>query len=101
MQMRTALTEDDDGGKSAGDAFGFGEDVWADEYVDGVAGVSACLRFPSAYLEREDYLQIWRLLDAGTPVQLELNVQSSFSGKPVEVYNTVAEIRGTENRTRW
>jgi len=29
-------------------------------------------------------------------VQLELNVQSSFSGKPVEVYNTVAEIRGTE-----
>jgi len=21
--------------------------------------------FPSAYLEREDYLQIWRLLDAG------------------------------------
>jgi carboxypeptidase Q len=52
--------------------------------------------FPSAYLEREDYLQIWRLLDAGTPVQLELNVQSSFSGKPVEVYNTVAEIRGTE-----
>jgi carboxypeptidase Q len=52
--------------------------------------------FPSAYLEREDYLQLWRLLDAGTPVQLELNVQGAFSGKPVEVYNTVAEIRGTE-----
>jgi len=52
--------------------------------------------FPSAYLEREDYLQLWRLLDAGTPVQMELNVQGSFSGKPVEVYNTVAEIRGTE-----
>jgi len=52
--------------------------------------------FPSAYLEREDYLQIWRLLDEGTPVQLELNLQGSFSGKPVEVYNTVAEIRGTE-----
>jgi carboxypeptidase Q len=52
--------------------------------------------FPSAYLEREDYLQIWRLLDAGTPVELELNVEASFSGKPVEVYNTVAEIRGTE-----
>jgi carboxypeptidase Q len=52
--------------------------------------------FPMAYLEREDYLQLWRMLDAGTPVQVELNVQSSFSGKPVEVYNTVAEIRGTE-----
>jgi carboxypeptidase Q len=52
--------------------------------------------FPSAYLEREDYLLIWRLLEAGTPVQVELNLQGSFSGKPVEVYNTVAEIRGTE-----
>jgi carboxypeptidase Q len=29
-------------------------------------------------------------------VEAELNVQGSFSGKPVEVYNTVAEIRGTE-----
>jgi carboxypeptidase Q len=52
--------------------------------------------FPSAYLEREDYLLIWRMLDAGAPVQLELNLQGSLSGKPVEVYNTVAEIRGTE-----
>jgi hypothetical protein len=52
--------------------------------------------FPSAYLEREDYLLIWRLLDTGAPVEVELNVQGSFSGKPVEVYNTVGEIRGTE-----
>ncbi len=52
--------------------------------------------FPAAFLEREDYLQLWRLLDGGAPVQMELNLQSSFSGKPVEVYNTVAEIRGTE-----
>lgn len=51
---------------------------------------------PSAYLAREDYLQLLRLWDAGTPVQLQLNLQGSFSGKPVEVYNTVAEIRGAE-----
>lgn len=51
---------------------------------------------PSAYLVREDYLQLTRLLDEGTSVKLELNVQGSFSGKPVEVYNTVAEIPGTE-----
>ena len=52
--------------------------------------------FPAAYLAREDYIQLWRLLDGGAPVQVELNLQSSFSGKPVDVYNTVAEIRGTE-----
>ena len=51
---------------------------------------------PSAFTSREDYLQLWRLFDEGGPVQLELNLQTSFSGKPVEVYNTVAEIRGTE-----
>ena len=51
---------------------------------------------PVAYTTREDYLQLWRLFDGSEPVQAELNLQASFSGKPAEVYNTVAEIRGTE-----
>jgi len=50
---------------------------------------------PAAFLAREDYLLLWRLLEGG-PVQLEVNIQGTLSGKPVEVYNTVAEIRGTE-----
>jgi carboxypeptidase Q len=52
--------------------------------------------FPSAFVAREDYLQMLRLAETGAPVELELNLQSSFSGKPVDVYNTVAEIRGSE-----
>jgi carboxypeptidase Q len=95
MQMRAALTKMMAEEKALAMLSG-------SEKMYGLMNMSAASReyqpaaFPSAYLEREDYLQIWRLLDAGTPVQLELNVQSSFSGKPVEVYNTVAEIRGTE-----
>ena len=54
------------------------------------------LAFPAAFLAREDYLLLLRMADAGTPVQVELNLQPSFSGKPIEVYNTVAEIPGTE-----
>src|SRR5216683_93805 len=50
---------------------------------------------PTAYMTRENYTLLWRLLDAGV-VEAELNIASSFSGKPVEVYNTVAEIAGTE-----
>jgi Zn-dependent M28 family amino/carboxypeptidase len=50
---------------------------------------------PSTFLAREDYLLLWQMQAAG-PVQLELNIQGALSGKPVEVYNTVAEIRGTE-----
>jgi Zn-dependent M28 family amino/carboxypeptidase len=95
MQMRTALTKMMAEEKALAMLSG-------SEKMYGLMNMSAASReyqpaaFPSAYLEREDYLQIWRLLDAGTPVQLELNVQGSFTGKPVEVYNTVAEIRGTE-----
>jgi len=50
---------------------------------------------PMAILPREDYTLLWRLLDTG-PVEMEVNLESSFSGKPVEVYNTVAEIPGNE-----
>jgi carboxypeptidase Q len=50
---------------------------------------------PTAFMARENYTLLWRLLDAGA-VQAEVNIESSFSGKPVEVYNTVAEITGSE-----
>jgi carboxypeptidase Q len=52
-------------------------------------------RVPLAAIARENQTLLWRLLDAG-PVEVELNIQNSFSDKPVEVYNTVAEIRGSE-----
>lgn len=50
---------------------------------------------PAAYMARENATMIWRLLDAG-PVEAEVNISDTFSGKPVTVYNTIAEIRGTE-----
>src|SRR3984893_15478980 len=50
---------------------------------------------PTAYLARENFMHLWRLLDAG-PVQAEVDIKGRFSGKPAEVYNTVAEMLGTE-----
>jgi carboxypeptidase Q len=50
---------------------------------------------PTAYIAREDFMLLWRLLDSGT-VQAEVNIAGNFSGKPAEVYNTIAEIPGTE-----
>lgn len=50
---------------------------------------------PTVILSWEDYNWIWRLLPKG-PVELELNIQNSFGEKPVTVYNTVAEIKGSE-----
>src|SRR2546426_8105173 len=50
---------------------------------------------PSAIITAENYRLIWRLLKRG-PVEIELEITNSFSEKPVEVYNTVAEIPGSE-----
>lgn len=53
-------------------------------------------KITTAFAAREDYLLLWRLVEGGSPVRMELNVQSSFTESPVEVYNTVGEIRGGE-----
>ena len=50
---------------------------------------------PSAYMTRENAALLWRLLDSG-PVEAEVNIQGTLTGKPVTVYNTVAEIKGSE-----
>jgi len=50
---------------------------------------------PVAFIARENFTALWRLLNDG-PVQAEVNIGSSFSGAPVEVYNTVGEITGSE-----
>ena len=50
---------------------------------------------PTAFVTGEGYRMIFRMLKHG-PVEVELEMTNSFSEKPVEVYNTVAEIRGSE-----
>ncbi|HEV1994102.1 MAG TPA: M20/M25/M40 family metallo-hydrolase, partial [Candidatus Acidoferrum sp.] len=50
---------------------------------------------PVAYVARENYRLLWRFLDEG-PVQVEVDIQAKLGGKTVEVYNTVAEIPGSE-----
>ena len=50
---------------------------------------------PDAFLTTESYGLIWRLLKRG-PVEVEIDMKNTFSKGEVEVYNTVAEIPGTE-----
>jgi Zn-dependent M28 family amino/carboxypeptidase len=50
---------------------------------------------PIAYMARENYTLLWRLLESG-PVEVDMNLGASFSAQNVNVYNTVAEIRGSE-----
>jgi Zn-dependent M28 family amino/carboxypeptidase len=50
---------------------------------------------PVAYAVRENYELLWHLQEEG-PAEAEVNLGGTLGGKPVQVYNTVAEIRGTE-----
>lgn len=52
-------------------------------------------KYPSAFLTNESYGLIWRLLKRG-PVEIEIDIKNTISDGPVEVYNTVAEIPGSE-----
>jgi len=52
---------------------------------------------PTAYLSPESYDLLWRLRQGDEPVEVELTIEGCvFSDGPVEVFNTVAEIPGTE-----
>jgi Zn-dependent M28 family amino/carboxypeptidase len=51
---------------------------------------------PSAYVPQEPYKMLLRLVARKEPVRLELNLGGAFSAKPVQAYNVVGEIRGSE-----
>jgi len=53
-------------------------------------------KVPTASVTRENFALLTRLI-AGGPAEVEVNIQNAFTDKPVETYNTVAEIRGSEN----
>jgi hypothetical protein len=51
---------------------------------------------PNLVISNEDYALLARLLAAGTTPRLEGRVENRLGKKPVQQWNTVAEIRGTE-----
>src|SRR5467141_2687387 len=50
---------------------------------------------PTAFITGEGYRMLYRMQRHG-PVQVEIEMTNSFGDKPMDVYNTVAEIRGSE-----
>lgn len=50
---------------------------------------------PTAFITGEGYRMLYRMQKHG-PVQVEMEMINSFGEGPMDVYNTVAEIRGTQ-----
>src|SRR6202022_4718980 len=51
---------------------------------------------PTACITGEGYRTIFRMLQRHLPVQVEMEMTNPIGDKPIQVYNTVAEIRGLE-----
>src|SRR5467141_1495135 len=51
---------------------------------------------PTAFITGEGYRMIFRMLQRHLPVQVEMEMTDTIGDKPMEVYNTVAEIRGSD-----
>lgn len=50
---------------------------------------------PAAFATSESYSLIWRLLQRG-PVEAEIDISNSIGDQTTDVYNTIAEIPGSE-----
>ena len=55
---------------------------------------------PNAVMMIEHYSRLARMLEAHVPVQLELNIQTSFTGDHEHGFDTIAEIPGTDPRLK-
>lgn len=57
-------------------------------------------KFPDIRLAHEDYMQLYRLAQAGQKVQLEVDVKTKFFSDDQQGYNVVAEIKGTDEKLK-
>jgi carboxypeptidase Q len=95
MKLREAMTKLIEEEKPLAVLYGSEKDFGLMNMGSALSRQYAPAAAPTAYVERENYLQMWRLMEQGA-VEVELNIGGKLGGKPVDVYNTVAEIRGSE-----
>ena len=85
-----------DGGGSGGTFFddsgaGFGWEAYKREHIDPV---------PVVVMAIENYGRVYRLLKANVPVNIEMNVDTKFTGDHEHGYDTIAEIPGTDPKLK-
>ena len=56
----------------------------------------AIVPYPMIVIGNDDYSQMERLAKRGEPAKLEIDIKNTFTPAPIDQYNTVAEIRGSE-----
>src|SRR5580704_5699090 len=98
-QVAAVVTPSRDGrnnGGSGGTIFddsgaGFGWLVYQKEHANAL---------PVAVTAIENYGRVYRLLRAGVPVTLEMNIDTKFTGEHEHGFDTIAEIPGTDPKLK-
>jgi carboxypeptidase Q len=70
---------------------GFGWLIYQREHADAI---------PIAVMAIEHYGRVYRLLKAGVPVNLEMNIDTKFTGDHEHGFDTIAEIPGTDPKLK-
>jgi hypothetical protein len=70
---------------------GFGWIIYQREHADSL---------PIAVTAVENYGRVYRLLKAGVPVSIELNIDTKFTGDHEHGFDTIAEIPGTDPKLK-
>ena len=81
-------------------ARGDGGTVFTDNGNAGVRQSASAPNAPYVHVSIEHYGRIWRTLEKGVPVGLELDMRNSFTDADPYEYNVVAEIPGTDPKLK-
>ena len=92
------ITPSRDGGKGGGSGIIFDDN--GANLSRGAQKRETAVTIPNAVTTVEGYGRLFRLLQRRVPVQLEVNIQTQFTGDHEHGYNTVAEIPGTDPRLK-
>lgn len=63
--------------------------------MTGATGDFTIAKMPEAFISTESYGLLWRVLKRG-PVEAEISLSNTITDGEVEVFNTIAELKGTE-----
>lgn len=92
------ITPSRDGGKGGGTGIIFDDN--GANLVRGAQVKETAVTIPNAVTTVENYGRIFRLLQHHVPVQMEVNIQTEFTGDHEHGFNTVAEIPGTDPKLK-
>ncbi len=87
-----------DGGKGGGSGIIFDDN--GANLVRGAQTRANAVTIPNAVTTVEMYGRMYRLLKAQSPVKLEVNIETTFTGDHEHGFNTVAEIPGNDPRLK-